>query len=451
MGLQGSGFHLSQTHFLASPGQLLLVDFSVANPHASQVLELWKEEDQIVPSSVRLTFPQAGPLIYLSHANGSELLIRFCDADFQVDRPVKVDGTPPLVQSKHSLLILFATPINRLIYLYDDNLIADTAEIENQDPYLPEQMALAMSNALFKVTQPNGCLLFGQLNEAFSKVIQGNLFLSFGLLAYIPTLPDPYAANLGLIKTQFRGNAAGVPFGAGATLQGWLVSRTAWSGQESGDQVSVTFHFSPLDQLFGGISLDAPEETPEPNPNFGGPGNFTAISGRGPIKPSALSDLDNPGNRLSAIRFSNTLDRSEGIKSNDFSGTLTHKNKSATKYGTTIWTNTKVRQLLLLYGLPTDSSLSVVVVEVLPQIRDIFDHVSGLQDTLVAQSASNFMSANQRESFNQSYQRRFSANSTHTTPTINLNSPVSDELGHHRIKRTTRLTKVPDVCCTDCE
>ncbi len=131
--------------------------------------------------------------------------------------------------------------------------------------------------------------------------------------------------------------------------------------------------------------------------------------------------------------------------------TATNKNKGATKYGTTIWTNKKVSQLLQLYGLPTDASLSVVVVEVLPQIRNVFDHVSGLEDALVAESTRNFMSTGQREAFNQSYQHRFGSNTANASIARNDTSPVSDELGHHRILRSSRLTKVPDICCTDCE
>ncbi|SHM84790.1 hypothetical protein SAMN04488057_10462 [Cyclobacterium lianum] len=311
-GLQGSGFQLSQTHLVGGPGQLLLVDFAVSNPHASQELDLWKTADQVVASKALLTFPQTGPLIYLSHANGNELLMRYCDADFRVDRPVKVDGTPPVLQSRHSLLLLSATPANRLIYLFDDNLIADTAAIENQDPYMPEQMALAMSNALFKVTQPNGCLLFGELDENFAKVTEGFLFLSFGLLAYIPILPDPYAANLGLVRSQFRESSSST---GGAGLQGWLIGRTAWSPGEEGDQVGVSFHFSPLEQLFGGISLEQPEQHGTTSPEVAGPGMVSAISKRPPFSSVANADLESPGGRLSAMHFSSRLEQSDAVRS----------------------------------------------------------------------------------------------------------------------------------------
>ncbi|WP_162415539.1 hypothetical protein [Cyclobacterium roseum] len=131
--------------------------------------------------------------------------------------------------------------------------------------------------------------------------------------------------------------------------------------------------------------------------------------------------------------------------------TAGNKNKSATKYGTTVWTNKKISQLLQLYGLPTDASLSVVVVEVLPQIKNVFDHVSGLDDAPVAEATSNFINADQREAFNQSYRQRFRSDTSKATSAVNHSSPVSDELGHHRILRSSRLTKVPDICRTDCE
>ncbi len=135
------------------------------------------------------------------------------------------------------------------------------------------------------------------------------------------------------------------------------------------------------------------------------------------------------------------------LKLSDF----TKKNKSSTKYGTTVWSNKEVSQLLTIYGLPKDASLSVVVVEILPQITNIFEHITDLRQPDVAQTATNFMSNNQTNTFSQEYNRRFSVRSRSFTPDIERRpSPVSDELGHHRILRTSRLTKVPDVCCTDC-
>jgi hypothetical protein len=104
-----------------------------------------------------------------------------------------------------------------------------------------------------------------------------------------------------------------------------------------------------------------------------------------------------------------------------------------------------------MYGLPHDSPLSVVVVETLPQINNIFEHITGLEQFHVAQSAANLMSSEQQATFGQEYFKRFNPRRGASTPDIPRKpSPVSDELGHHRILRTSRLTKVPDICCGDC-
>jgi hypothetical protein len=130
---------------------------------------------------------------------------------------------------------------------------------------------------------------------------------------------------------------------------------------------------------------------------------------------------------------------------------FTKKNKSSTKYGTTVWSNKEVSQLLSVYGLPKDASLSVVVVETLPQINNIFDHITGLNQPQVAQTATNMVSDDQKKTFYQEYDRRYQRSSATLAASVPQKpSPVSDELGHHRILRTSRLTKVPDVCCTDC-
>jgi hypothetical protein len=123
-------------------------------------------------------------------------------------------------------------------------------------------------------------------------------------------------------------------------------------------------------------------------------------------------------------------------------------NKDAKKYGTVVWSNGEVRQWLDLFGLPADSSLSVLVVEILPQITNIYDHVSGLHKQEVN---NNLKSMTQQqdlpsagvafEQINMHQQRRDAQSGP---------SPLSDELGEHRIFRTSPLTEVPFVCCPDC-
>jgi len=123
-------------------------------------------------------------------------------------------------------------------------------------------------------------------------------------------------------------------------------------------------------------------------------------------------------------------------------------NKDATKYGTVVWGNNEVAQLLELYGLPDNAALSVLVVEVFPTITNIYEHISNLGNQAVAEKlGENIQVANLPSS---------GAVKEKTAQLNNLQSlqqgpsPVSDALGHRRILRTSPLTEVPFVCCPTC-
>jgi hypothetical protein len=128
-----------------------------------------------------------------------------------------------------------------------------------------------------------------------------------------------------------------------------------------------------------------------------------------------------------------------------------NKSKSASKYGTTVWTNKEVNQLLALGGLPADAPLSVIVVEVLPQITNIFEHITDLGKPDVARTTASMMQQEERTMFAGEYNKRFGRRAAATIdPPRQKASPVSDHLGHQRILRTSRLTEVPDICCQEC-
>ncbi len=118
--------------------------------------------------------------------------------------------------------------------------------------------------------------------------------------------------------------------------------------------------------------------------------------------------------------------------------------KDATKYGVTVWSNDEIIQMLRLYGLPDDSPLSVLVVEILPNITNIFEQFPGL-----------FKAAT-----NNRLRQTFAMTSLPETKlaleqTNQLNlardfqpeaDPLGDELGQHRILRTSPLTEAPFAC-----
>ncbi|AEV31742.1 hypothetical protein Oweho_0729 [Owenweeksia hongkongensis DSM 17368] len=125
---------------------------------------------------------------------------------------------------------------------------------------------------------------------------------------------------------------------------------------------------------------------------------------------------------------------------------FTKQNKNTTKYGSTLWTNKEVHFLLELMGLPEDSELSIIVVEVLPQITNVAEHISDLDKPHVAQAASNLVDRNEQQGF-LAYAKKTGGKSQENRGP----SPVDEALGSKRIYRTSKLTPVPDICCTDCE
>lgn len=250
-GLEGGTIRLNKPFILAEPGRIGITDQTAGNALCRQEYKLWKDEQNPYHSSIKLSYSHSFPYIYNTAANGNELVYALTNANPLIDRPVTVIGQPLDIHSKNSLLLLAVNKAWQLIGLYDDNMIADNA-VPGKNSF-PRPIALALQNALFTVTPPNGCLLFGELASDFIKVEKGFLFLNFGMFAYLPTLPDPYAANLGLLKYQFvrdvftkrvsdvRGAAAGM------AVRLWLVCQVKWEPANENDKVETSFHFAPLD------------------------------------------------------------------------------------------------------------------------------------------------------------------------------------------------------------
>ena len=137
---------------------------------------------------------------------------------------------------------------------------------------------------------------------------------------------------------------------------------------------------------------------------------------------------------INAVQFTNVLKLVE----------FSTKNKDATKFGTVVWNNNEISQLLAILGLPQDAALSVLVVETLPQITNIVEHVSRLDKPKVAEAAGTFVADDRQQEFSQRVY--IAEDPAFQAAGANIPSPVSDELGHHRLLRTSPLTKVPDIC-----
>jgi hypothetical protein len=121
-------------------------------------------------------------------------------------------------------------------------------------------------------------------------------------------------------------------------------------------------------------------------------------------------------------------------------GNLIARVKDTHPVGTAKFTSAEIAHRLRTFGLPEDSPLSVLVVEVFGNVTNIFDHIDllGLAKERAGGEMDNLMKRSKEgsrpETFAQSEIR-----------------PLSRGLGHFRILRTSPLTKVPFVCCPTCE
>lgn len=244
-GLQNQDMNLSAPLLIGEPGRIGITDLESNAMGASQHFDLWKDTVNPHGSSADLLFLANSVFIFNTISIGDEILMTLCDASLNIDRPVKVNGEPFDVHSKNSLLALAANDNYRLIYLYDDNIIWDNTIPTNNGPN--EKLdSIALLNALFTVSPVNGCLLFGSCNEDWKKITTANLFLIFGMYSYLPTLPDPYLVNLGVLQQQLYSNKDVTGAVSHRRPWLWLICNIQYKPEsESADEVNTAFHFGP--------------------------------------------------------------------------------------------------------------------------------------------------------------------------------------------------------------
>jgi hypothetical protein len=165
-----------------------------------------------------------------------------------------------------------------------------------------------------------------------------------------------------------------------------------------------------------------------------------------------LSDQKIEDLKLSAIQNWNPKLTGISNKFHLFPTDETVINKDATKHGTALWQNDEVKELLLMYGLPIDSPLSVLCVEILPTITNIYDHINEFGNEAATSKISASMAAFHPEIKSElnNAATKFSGNELTAMMYIQQPKPLSDQLGQYRILRTSPLTEVPFVCCTTC-
>lgn len=117
-------------------------------------------------------------------------------------------------------------------------------------------------------------------------------------------------------------------------------------------------------------------------------------------------------------------------------GNLIASIKDEHPVGTAVVTSQDIADKLKQLGLPEDSPLSVLVVEVFGNITNIHDHLNQSRSQRSGEVSGRFAEGLKAKKA-----------ATNLVSTIR---PLSRGLGHFRILRTSPLTKVPFVCCPTC-
>lgn len=242
-GLRDGPVELRSPWIALWPGMILIADPQATNRYANQRFLLWKDQDSRFRSRLDLRYTGSFPVAYASGAAGSEILSAQADTEARLDRPVDVKGTPLPVRTLKSLLLLTYTDLLQQAFVYDDNILVDSLDPNVKWPVEPGRAkSLAIRNALFTVSPVNSLVLFAELLDE-ETVSKATLMLGMGLFGLLPTLPDPYAANVGWLRRQGR-------LGQSARQTGLLlVSSVAWAKAAADvepDSANTSFAFAPL-------------------------------------------------------------------------------------------------------------------------------------------------------------------------------------------------------------
>jgi len=261
--LQNKRVSLPAPFIIGEPGRIGLTELKGDGAGATQSFALWQDEANRFGTTMEWRLLKDSLFLYNTAAAGYEMLVGTTDCRILVDRPVKVDGTAVTVNSKKSLYSLVAGKAGRQVAIVDNDVLMDSSDPGKSVPKV-KPFGLAMHNALFTVTPPNSVVLFAECTEDFATLTRGKLYLGFGMFSYLPTLPDPYAANLGLLMSQFRTNRELVQANAGSRdsiVWLWLIGLVQWEKKPAGsDKVGVSFHFAPLTGPFPVQKIRAGEQ-----------------------------------------------------------------------------------------------------------------------------------------------------------------------------------------------
>ncbi len=239
---------LGELYLTLGPTRLTLTaaGAQALRPAVSQRLELWHlSEGRHLPAEV--SYQDDFPVVYVQDSAEGETLAVVGLSTLTVDRPLRVTGEPVSPAPGKAMLRFAraaATTTVTAIFLTPQAVTGKT-------------VLFALRNALLGLAPSHGAVLQGTM-QGDTRVVEGQLSLVFGVRSWLPTLPDPYVANL-VVGQRGHGLFAEPSIAPATTVS----AKIAWSGDGG---ASVGFHGDLVAPSGVGARSSAPVE-PGPAPS----------------------------------------------------------------------------------------------------------------------------------------------------------------------------------------
>ena len=255
----GATVTLGPTFLFVEPGRIILTVPQASGRRKTQTFSLWKESGNgpARRSSIRFAYSQGFSAEFDSDAvAGADILdVAGLEATAHIDRPVAADGKRIPFHSSACELALIE---------FAGSVFIDLGAPADFPPGTPAQLALALTNALLPTLPPDHLALLGSVRQG-NDVTVGDLFLELGLIAIVPTLPDPYAAS-------FSAFPQGFAVGPGTRL----VGEVKWSDPEAAD-LTFSLLFPPVAPANAAAAVDSVRGTLGQPPSFARSGSEPAV------------------------------------------------------------------------------------------------------------------------------------------------------------------------------
>lgn len=256
-GLENGIGNLVNPLVIGQPGQIDILDLAGNFEGTSQFFTLWQEAENKHPSTAKIIYTNKTTFLFASASKGIEVISTTGDVTIYTDRPVKVNGEPFAVHTISCNIMLAASGQKRNVLLYEQDIESVKPIAGTAIGQVIKKESIALENALFTVSPVTAFVLYGEADESWKKITRANVFLSFYLYSYLPTLPDPYVGNLGKWRALFERRGRMERQKSGFIL---ICAIRYFKAGNNYDNVDVGFHF-------GGQSMPNFMELPSANEN----------------------------------------------------------------------------------------------------------------------------------------------------------------------------------------